>query len=479
MRPSRLATAALILTACSGGGGPTDPPPAQSTVPGVPTAVSATAGDGQALVGWQAPASDGGAAILRYRVVAAPGGATVTVDAPATFATVTGLANGTAYTFAVRATNSVGEGAGSAPSTPVTPQAAPAPASGRWVTGYYVGYQRDLYPVDQVDMSLMTHLAVGRIRPAADGGVIANFDIDDVNGPAMARALSVRAHGAGRKAILMLGGAGEHDGFVGAASAAHRAQFVTNLLAALDAFGYDGLDVDWEPIDAADRAPLMALLGELRARRPGIILTVPVGWINNNFPQEADAWYVQLAAAVDQVNLMTYDMAGDWGGWVSWHHSALTGEGGNHPSSVSSSIAAYRAAGVPAAKLGIGLGFYGSCWRGVTAPLQPLGAGTSQGNSDNEMSFTRIRTVYWDAAARHWDDAAKAPYLSFAAGKGPQNCNYISYEDEQSIAEKGAFVRAQGLGGAIIWTIGEGHLPGAPAGSRDPLLRAAHDAIQP
>lgn len=478
MSIARLAPAALaLLLAACGGDGPVDPPPPQPTAPGAPGAVAATPGDGRATVSWQAPSSDGGSAILRYRVVGTPGDAAVTVDAPATSALVTGLTNGTAYTFTVRAVNAVGEGSASGPSVPVTPRAAPPPAPQRWVSGYYVGYQRDLYPVDEVDFSLMTHLVVGRIRPAADGSVITHFDIDDVNGPAMARALSTRAHAAGRRAILMLGGAGEHAGFVGATSPANRAAFVTNLLRLMDDYGYDGIDVDWEPIEPADRAPLMALLQELRARRPAILLTLPVGWINTNFPGDADAWYAQVAGVVDQMNLMTYDMAGDWGGWVSWHHSALAGHGGNHPSSVSGSIAAYRAAGVPAAKLGIGLGFYGSCWRGVTAPLQPLGGGTSQGNGDNEMSYTRIMSLYYQAGARQWDAAAQVPYLTFAAGQGPQSCTFVSYEDEQSIAAKGAFVRTEGLGGAIVWTLGQGRIPSAPAGQRDPLLKAAADAI--
>lgn len=450
------------------------------TPPGAPTDVRATAGNAQAVVSWTPPAGTGGRPIRRYRVVSSPGGVSVTVDAPATVATVAGLANGTAYTFTVTAANDAGEGPASAPSAPVTPAAAGGPA--RWVSGYYVGYQRDLYPPDQVDMSLMTHIIVGRIRPAPNGDVIANFDIDDVNGPAMARTLSTRAHAAGRKAILMLGGAGEHAGFVGAASPANRARFVANLVRVMDELGYDGLDVDWEPIQAADREPLLALLRDLRTARPGILLTIPVGWVNVNFRTEVDAWYVQLAALVDQMNLMTYDMAGNWGGWQSWHHAALYDEAGNRPSSVSSSIQAYLDVGVPAPKLGIGIGFYGSCWRGVAEPRLALDGrpGVSQGNSDNSMSYTNIVTQYMAPGARKWDAAARVPYLSFAAPAGPQSCTFVSYEDEESIAAKGAYVREKGLGGTILWTIGQGRLPGAPAGSRDPLLKAVHQAfLQP
>ncbi|HEY0038682.1 MAG TPA: fibronectin type III domain-containing protein, partial [Longimicrobium sp.] len=176
---------------------------------------------------WTAPYSDGGRTLQSYRVTASPGGATVSVAAPTTSATVAGLANGTAYTFSVVAINSAGAGPASASSAPVTPQAAPAPpppsgTPGRWVSGYYVGYQRSLYPVAEVDFSLMTHIIVGRIVPTSTGGVLTHFDINDVEGPAMARALSTRAHEAGKKAILMLGGAGTHAQFVSAASATYR-----------------------------------------------------------------------------------------------------------------------------------------------------------------------------------------------------------------------------------------------------------------
>ena len=97
-----------------------------ATVPDAPTAVTATRGNMSASVTWTAPANNG-SAVTSYTVTASPGGAATTVSGapPATTATVTGLTNGTSYTFTVAATNSVGTGSASAPSNAVTPATVP------------------------------------------------------------------------------------------------------------------------------------------------------------------------------------------------------------------------------------------------------------------------------------------------------------------------------------------------------------------
>jgi len=200
--------------------------------------------------------------------------------------------------------------------------------------------------------------------------------------------------------------------------------------------------------------------------------------VNTNFG--ADAWYAQVAPLVDQLNVMTYEMADNWGGWVSWHSAALYGDGGDHPSSVSSSVAAYRKIGVPAAKLGVGIGAYGSCWHGVNTMMEPLdGRPASVAASDNDISYANIVSAYYRETAYHWDPTARVGYLSYGEPTGPQQCSMISYEDPRSVGEKGAYAKGEGLGGVIVWTINEQHLPGAAAGQRDPLSQAAYAALAP
>ncbi|MEP7044974.1 MAG: glycoside hydrolase family 18 protein [Dokdonella sp.] len=346
--------------------------------------------------------------------------------------------------------------------------------SPRWVAGYYVGYERDLYPIAEVDFSAVTHLMVGRARPLADGSLTTDFDIDAVNGPIWAQAAVDAAHAAGRKALLMIGGAGEIDGWRGAAADANRATFIANVFAAVDTFGFDGLDLDWEPLDDSDRPDFQALAATLRSSRPGLILSVPVNWVNANFADPPDAFWGQLAPLFDRINVMTYDMAGPWDGWQSWHNSALHGESPNTPSSVASSLVFYASSGVPAAKLGVGIGFYGYCWQDVTAPHQDGGTIAA---GDGTMSYANIIENYYSSLTYVFDASARVPYLSSITPIGSNACTFVSYEDAASIAEKGALVRAQGFGGTIIWTISQGHLADQPPGQRDPLLDAVRAAF--
>ena len=89
-------------------------------LPTAPQIGSATAGNASATVSFSPPVDDGGSPITGYRVTSSAGGG-VNVTGTASPITVTGLANGTTYTFNVSAINAAGTGPSSAASNAVTP----------------------------------------------------------------------------------------------------------------------------------------------------------------------------------------------------------------------------------------------------------------------------------------------------------------------------------------------------------------------
>jgi len=346
-----------------------------------------------------------------------------------------------------------------------------------WVSGFYVGWMANTYPPSRIDFSSLSHVMVFSVLPRTDGTLDTTMFMGSTTGPAMAKDVAARAHAAGKKAILVIGGGGYVSGFRGATASSTIDTFVANIVNVVSSWGFDGVDLDWEPIISTDHAPLQSLVGKLRAARPSMLITVDVGWRNANLAMTTaeKAFYSQLAGSVDQMNMMTYGMADAWSGWASWHSSALTGHGSNHPSSVAASADQYLGAGVPAAKLGLGIGFYGSCWNApVTAPLQAPN-GSKVVSSDNTMSIANILRTFYSADAYRYDTTAQAPYLTFSSGVGPSACTFISYENEQSIAAKADYARTRGLGGAIIWQINEGY----DANATDPnrMLHAVGNAF--
>ena len=94
----------------------------QPSAPGVPVA---TAGNRQVSLNWTAPTEQGGTPILGYTVNGTPSGSCTTQGD--TRCVITGLTNGTSYTFTVVARNAQGDGPASAASAPVTPLSVVAP----------------------------------------------------------------------------------------------------------------------------------------------------------------------------------------------------------------------------------------------------------------------------------------------------------------------------------------------------------------
>jgi len=351
---------------------------------------------------------------------------------------------------------------------------------GLWTTAYYPGYRQTYLPPSAVDFDALSHVIHFSLVPNTDGSLDPS-----ANGITAARSsdLLARAHAAGKRVLICVGGADSQAGFRGATTSANLAGFVSNLVSFVAARGYDGVDVDWEPLEAADATQFTGLVSALRS---GLKAQSPQSLLSAAAASEP-ALFAALQGDFDQINLMTYDLAGPWPGWVTWFNSPIFDGGYRFPStgglvpSVDGMVRDFLAAGVDSSKLGIGIAFYGDIWAG--------GTGTSTGGATfprqgwttapttTPIAFFDLMANYYQSNLYHWDTNAQAAYLGIDSA-GSANDKFISYDDEHTCQAKVGYARNQGLGGVMIWELGEGYLPAELPGRQAPLLEAIRQAME-
>jgi chitinase len=349
-----------------------------------------------------------------------------------------------------------------------------APASADiWSTGYYPGYEQSAMPASQVDFAALTHVIHFSVWPKADGSL--NKTINGIT-PTTSADLISRAHAAGKKVLFSVSGS-TSGGFGGATTNANQATFITNLCNFMSTYGYDGIDIDWEPLASSDALQYTNFIIELRTAlntySPYRMLTVATA--------EQPSWFNKLQGQFDQINLMTYDLSGPWGGWVTWFNAPIYDGGyrfastGGLVPSADGMVTKFVNAGVASGKLGIGIAFYGRMWSGgdgtstggVSAPRQSWTTDPTL----TYASFATIMSTYYATNLYHWDAAAQSSYLGID-NTGSTNDHFISYDDEHACQAKVIYARSRGIGGIMIWELGEGYRSSQPAGQRDPLLQA-------
>ena len=353
--------------------------------------------------------------------------------------------------------------------------------SGLWVTAYYAGWMRDYLTPQNIDYGAVTHIIHFALVPRSDGTL--DDAVNSVTAPA-ASALVAPAHAAGRKVIISVGGWTSDVAFRGATAKTNRSKFISNLVGLMKNRAYDGIDIDWEPLLPTDATGYTEFITELRTSLDSIspkpLLTAAAAWQPSIFAQVKDKF--------DQVNIMTYDLSGAWQGWVTWHNAPVY-DGGNHfPGggallpSANAMVDVFIAAGVPAAKLGIGIDFYGYVWSGGTG--MPAGGATGPMQSwtvppsvQANVPYFSLMDTYYQAQYARWDSLAQAAYLSID-NAGSSNDKFISYDNEISCQKKVVYAHSKGIGGVILWELGGGYRANQPAGQRDLLLQAVKNAAQ-
>ncbi|MFJ7149774.1 glycoside hydrolase family 18 protein [Streptomyces sp. NPDC100445] len=370
--------------------------------------------------------------------------------------------------------------AGSGTATAATP-AAPQATAGSKVVGYFTEwgtYDRKYY-VKNVETSgsaaKLTHInyafgnvtggkcAMGDSYAATDRAYTAAESVDGVadtwDQPLRGnfnQLLKLKKKHPGLKVLWSFGGWTWSNGFGEAAkNPAAFAQSCYDLVKNSKWSGvFDGIDIDWEypnacgnTCDASGRDAFRNVMAALRSKfgSSGLVTAAITADATSGGKIDA-ADYAGAAQYVDWYNPMTYDYFGAWDAkGPTAPHSPLTSYSGIPKAdyNTSATIAKLRGLGIPAAKLLLGIGFYGRGWTGVTQAA-PGGTATGPAAGTYEQGIDDYKVL-----------KTKCPATGTVAGTAYAKCGsaWWSYDTPSTIGTKMTYKNQQGLGGTFFWEL--------------------------
>ncbi len=412
-----------------------------------------------------------------------------------------------------------------------------------WVTGYVTGewHRSDgtVGILNDEDWDTLTHIIHHAAGLNSNGTLDLNYGGWGLDSQSRRTGLIEQAHAKNVKVLFSVVNFGGYAPVL--ADAAKRQTLVTQLIDVLKngtGPGYDGLDIDLEPVtaDSSGNNPnYEAFISELQAQmktlnktnNPGMLVERPllaiatgIEVVVDNSAGDLRKLLAKLQDKLDQINVMAYDLA-IANDKVTWHDGALYDGGNKYPTNPERSVMSadralqqFISAGVLPSKLGLGIsgeirGWIGgkvtSTTDGVTAPMQTWTVlpGTWESSGGDKIDRGRysqlmkpgyqcVKGASNDCSYKpeyyRWDDKAKMPYLSINKA-GSDADMFISYNDARSVSEKVKYVKEKGLGGVMLWELGRECLPpGAGGGSIDqcvsgdgkyrPLLKAIRQILR-
>ena len=248
---------------------------------------------------------------------------------------------------------------------------------------------------------------------------------------------------------------------------------------------FDGVDLDWEwpgssgevgnVVRPEDKQNFTALAAEWRRQLDAHGATTGKHYELTAFlpadPDKVTAGFEvsQVFQYLDFGTLQGYDLHGGWEP-VTNHQSALrlpAGDPGPKPYSIEITTAAWTSRGAPPDRLVLGVPFYSRGWTGVpnvNNGLHQSASGPAPGRYEAGINdYKDIKPLLGSGYVLHRDAQSGHAWLF-------NGSTFWTYDDPVEIARKTAWITANGLGGAMIWSM-DGDTPSGE------LMAAVHQGI--
>lgn len=217
-------------------------------------------------------------------------------------------------------------------------------------------------------------------------------------------------------------------------SAANRSRLVTNLKNQVNAYGADGVNIDFEGLDVAQKANFVTFLQELAAQVDEVYVAMPaVDW-NGSYD------YDQIALATNGLFVMGYDYY--YSGGNPGPVSPLYGSARWGTYSLDWTLTDYRTWGAPDTSVVMGLPLYGQNWP-TTNNTVP---GTKTANASS-VTFGQA-TIDYTNYTRHYDAYGDSPY----AFRTATSQEWV--DDAESVELKADWAVSENIQGIGFWAMG-------------------------